>query len=121
METKPASAIRTTATPLMRSRSATAEMMAWVEAGRLPVEVNILDTVYPADRSIVTSRLEDRVDKGIVLQIGTVHDQSEVVNRHLRFPRRSRTTVLVLLVWTPSDEAAQLLRVNTGVTRRGPD
>ena len=53
-----------------------------VEACGLAIEVDVLDTIGATDCGIVASRLEYGIDKRVVLQIGTINNQGEVVDWH---------------------------------------
>ena len=50
-----------------------------VEAGRVAIEIDVLNSIGTADRPVVAPGFEQQVDIGVVLQVGTVDDQGEVV------------------------------------------
>ena len=53
-----------------------------VEACGLAIEVDVLETIGATDCGVVASRLEYGIDKRVVLQIGTINNQGEVVDWH---------------------------------------
>ena len=47
------------------------------------IEVNILYAVAATDRRVVTTCLEQRIDQGPILEVGTVDNQREMEGRHV--------------------------------------
>ena len=53
-----------------------------IEAGCFAIEVDVLNAIDPTNRGIPASSLEHCVDHRIILQIGSIDDQREVVDGH---------------------------------------
>ncbi|MDE0456610.1 MAG: hypothetical protein OXI15_04895, partial [Chromatiales bacterium] len=75
-----------------------------IEAGCFAIEVDVLNAIDPTNRGIPASSLEHCVDHRIVLQIGSIDDQGEVVNGHFLTLVFRRT----LLVRATRNEATHL-------------
>ena len=50
------------------------------EAGRIAIEIDVLDSIAPTYRRVVAPCLEQPVDDRVILQVGAIDDQCNVMD-----------------------------------------